>query len=133
MSISARSSLLIPSPPPPPPEALDTAVPGTAVAPRTLEEARLQVAQQVRRTLYPAFAAGLPAGDVIAVNAPWRTRSGSEEYLWVEVSGWRGDAITGHLATEPVDVAGLHKGDPVTVRQDEIYDFVWKHADGRRD
>jgi hypothetical protein len=116
-----------------PDKALPAELPASPNPITTLDDARVAVRNDLARRLKPAFDAGLPEGEVIAVNAPWTTRSGGSEYLWVELSSWRGDALVGRLATEPAEVAGLHKGDPVTVRQDEVYDYVWKHADGTRE
>jgi uncharacterized protein YegJ (DUF2314 family) len=104
---------------------------GAAPAARTLAEAR----EQVRAALVSyeaAWAQGLPAGDHFAVSAPFTTGQGGAEYLWIEVSRWGRGEITGTLATEPAGVVGLHKGDEVVVREGDVYDFVYKRADGQK-
>ncbi|REN17115.1 DUF2314 domain-containing protein, partial [Mycobacterium tuberculosis] len=63
--------------------------------------------------LREAFAKGLQPGEYILVKAPFTTRDGGNEWMWVEVARWNGDAIEGLLKNEPVDVPGLHAGQMV--------------------
>jgi uncharacterized protein YegJ (DUF2314 family) len=100
--------------------------------PRTLQEARAEVQRRLQ-ALKPVFDAGLPPGDLLAVEAPFRTSRGSTEYLWVEVNAWTGSSIAGVVGVDPGDVPGLRKGSQVAVRQSEVYDYVVKHADGSRE
>lgn len=122
----AVASLALPAeaaPPPPPPSG----------APRTLAEAKAQVQKELAGRIRAAFAAGLPAGDKFAVSAPFSTRGGGKEYLWIEVERWTDQNLVGVLVTQPTAVEGLQKGDKVSLRQDDILDYVWKHADGSRE
>lgn len=112
---------LVPAPPPPP----------APIAPATLDEARAAV-REALVTLESAWAAGFPAGDVLAVCVPFTTRSGGKEYLWVEVTRWQEGGLSGHLATEPNAVDALHKGDSLNVRQSDIFDYVYRRADGTK-
>ena len=100
--------------------------------PATLAEARAAVAQALV-ALGPAWSGGLPPGDVLAVSTAFPTPDGGKEYLWVEVTGWLPGELTGRVGTEPDHVAGLTKGDEVKVRQEAIFDYVYKHADGRKE
>ncbi|MSQ03605.1 MAG: DUF2314 domain-containing protein [Myxococcales bacterium] len=129
-----------PEPGPRAPERVETSPEGPALAipaadtsavPTTLEAAR----EAVRRalvTLESRWRAGLPPGDVLAVSAPFPTRAGPQEYLWIEISGWQEGGISGRLATEPYDVPGLHRGDRVTVPTAQVYDYVLRRADGQK-
>ncbi|MBM4368946.1 MAG: DUF2314 domain-containing protein [Deltaproteobacteria bacterium] len=102
-------------------------------APTTLAEARAAVRAAVGGPLRDAFARGLADNEVIAVSVPFRTRNGGTEYLWVEVDRWEERGMGGRLATEPLDVNGLHEGDSVAINMVDIYDYVWKRADGSKE
>ena len=102
-----------------------------APPPTSLAEARRAVQHDLAE-LEHRFSEGLPTGDRIAVSAPFTTRQGGTEYLWVEVNRWSGDEVRGTLATEPSAVEGLHAGDGVVVPQDRLYDYVYRHADGTK-
>ncbi|MSQ03453.1 MAG: DUF2314 domain-containing protein [Myxococcales bacterium] len=117
------------APPPPDPPA---PAPAPAAPPSTLAEARAAVAQALV-ALGPTWAGGLPRGDTLAVSTAFTTREGGKEYLWVEVTDWKGGELSGRLATEPAQVEGLRKGDEVNVRLEAIFDYVVKHADGRKE
>lgn len=124
-SVAEPPSLALPANTPPAPAPIG--------APKNLDEARAQVRQQLAGRLKTAWQAGLAKGDVLALNVPFPTPKGSKEYLWLEVDSWNGETLTGKLATAPSAVAGLKKGDKVSVRQDDVFDYVWKHADGSRE
>jgi uncharacterized protein YegJ (DUF2314 family) len=47
------------------------------------------------------------------------------EWMWVVVSAIKGEAIQGKLGNTPVEVRGLHVGDPVTIQASEIGDWVY--------
>ncbi len=106
--------------------------PSTGPAPRSLAEARAQVRASLV-TYEAAWAAGLPGGDHFAISAPFTTGTGGQEYLWIEVARWSGGELSGPLVTAPNGVVGLQPGDEVVVREDDVYDYVYKHADGRKD
>lgn len=107
--------------------------PAAAAAPASLADARRQVQARLAGPLYDAFSRGLAPGEVIAVSVPFRTRSGGTEYLWVEVDRWDARGMGGRLATEPYDVSGLRRGDSVAVSPTEVYDYVYKRADGTKE
>lgn len=101
--------------------------------PTNLDEAVAYARARLAREVGPAFRAGLPAGEVVAVKVPFRTRAGTHEYMWVELTEWDGSLLTGRLANDPRDVPGMRKGDVVRVNEAEIWDYVWKRADGTRE
>ncbi len=105
--------------------------PSRPSAPTTLDEARAAVRESLV-TLESAWAAGFPPGDVLAVCVPFTTASGGKEYLWVEVTRWQEGGLSGRLATEPSAVPGLHQGDTLNVRQADIFDYVYRRADGSK-
>ena len=50
--------------------------------------------------LKEAFRKGLPTGEHIDLKAPFETSSG-HEWMWVEVTGWMDQKVTGLLENEP--------------------------------
>ena len=83
--------------------------------------------------LRDAFAKGLQPGEYILVKAPFTTRDGGNEWMWVEVAKWNGDTIEGLLKNEPVDVPSLHAGQMVKVSQAKVFDYARRHPDGREE
>ena len=82
-------------------------------------------------SLRDAFNKGLQPGEYILVKAPFKTRTGTNEWMWVEVLGWAGDSITGLLRNDPVDVDDLRAGQTVRVSQREVFDYLRQQPDGR--
>jgi uncharacterized protein YegJ (DUF2314 family) len=76
------------------------------------------------------FRKGPPPGEHLLVKAPFKTPDGGNEWMWVEVTQWDGNRITGILENDPVDVRDLKSGATVTVDQRELFDYVCRHADG---
>lgn len=81
--------------------------------------------------LREAFNRGLRPGEYILVKAPFRLANGGTEWMWVEVSAWSGDVITGLLKNEPANIPSLHAGQQVTVSQRELFDYSRHFPDGR--
>ena len=79
--------------------------------------------------LREAFNKGLQPGEYILVKAAFARRGGNE-WMWVEVTRWAGDAIDGLLKNEPVDVPGLHAGQMVKVSQAKVFDYIRRYPDG---
>lgn len=120
------------APPSAPQSASDVAAAPTP-APRTLADVRAAAAERLEKVVHPAWDQGLPANATIAVSAPFTTRKGGTEYIWVELRDWSGGAMSGVLVNEPYDANGLHKGDVVSVQQDQVYDYIWRFGDGSRE
>ena len=79
-----------------------------------------------------AFRAGLPLGERIIVKAPFKTDDGSIEWMWVGVTGWTGEVLTGRLENEPYQVKALHLGAKVDVKQASVADYVWIDGTGKK-
>lgn len=77
--------------------------------------------------LQKSFAAGLQPGEFIQVKAPFATPNGDREWMWVEISGWKGDKIKGLLENEPFNIKSLHAGQKVEVRQEEVFDYIHEY------
>ncbi len=76
------------------------------------------------------FNNGLSPGEFIQLKAPFKTPEGGNEWMWVEVLSWKGNAITGLLKNEPHNIPGLRGGAEVVVVQNEIFDYIRNYPDG---
>jgi uncharacterized protein YegJ (DUF2314 family) len=83
--------------------------------------------------LREAFRRGLKPGEYIQVKAPFATPDGGNEWMWVEVTSWEGDAISGLLKNEPANIPSLHGGQMVKVSQSKVFDYIRRDADGREE
>lgn len=76
------------------------------------------------------FASGAPQLEQLTVKAPFKTRSGGNEWMWVEVVRWNGSTIQGVLQNDPYEVPGLKAGARVEVEESSIFDYIYRRADG---
>jgi len=83
--------------------------------------------------LQRSLAQGLAPGEYILVKAPFATPQGGQEWMWVEVTAWKGDVITGMLKNEPFNIPTLHGGQQVRVSQAQVFDYIRRFADGREE
>ena len=83
--------------------------------------------------LREAFRRGLQPGEYIQVKAPFATPDGGNEWMWVEVTSWDGDVISGLLRNEPANIPGLHAGQMVKVSQSKVFDYIRRDANGHED
>jgi uncharacterized protein YegJ (DUF2314 family) len=80
---------------------------------------------------YSRFNAGLKPGELILVKAPFNTRTGGNEWMWVEISHWKNHSIRGILENDPELVPDLHAGEVVEVREEDVFDYIHKYPNGR--
>ncbi|MBU9358797.1 DUF2314 domain-containing protein [Burkholderia multivorans] len=96
--------------------------------------AALRAASERARAQLPAlqqaFQRGLAPGEQLQVKAPFTTRDGSREWMWIEVTEWKGDRIKGMLRNEPRNVPGMKAGQMVEARQSELFDYLRVFPDG---
>ena len=78
----------------------------------------------------PRFAKGVPVGEQLIVKAPFRSKSDHVEWMWVDVIKWRGGDLTGNLDNDPVHVENLKLGSKVTVKVDDVADYMHVAKDG---
>jgi uncharacterized protein YegJ (DUF2314 family) len=81
--------------------------------------------------LHVAFDKGLAPGEYIQVKAPFKTVSGGNEWMWVEVIRWKGDSIEGLLTNDPFEIPSMHAGQEVEVSERDVFDYMRHYADGR--
>ena len=92
--------------------------------------------QRARRNLAAlkeAINAGLSPGEFIQVKAPFDTPDGGREWMWVEVTSWKGDKIRGLLKNEPFNIPDLHGGQVVEVPETDVFDYIRKFPDGTQE
>ncbi|MDP5239675.1 DUF2314 domain-containing protein [Uliginosibacterium sp. 31-16] len=101
----------------------------------TKHDAALKAASERARAQLPAlqkaFARGLAPAEQIHVKAPFATRDGGREWMWVEITEWKGEQIKGMLRSDPRQIPGLKAGQMVEVRQSELFDYLRVFPDGR--
>jgi uncharacterized protein YegJ (DUF2314 family) len=98
------------------------------------DEALLEASRKARDKLpelHRAFSAGLQPGEFIQLKAPFQTPDGGNEWMWVEVVSWKADDIKGLLENEPSNVPGLHGGQVVHVREEDVFDYIRHYPDNR--
>lgn len=83
--------------------------------------------------LQKAFNEGLKPGEYITVKAPFTTDDGSREWMWVEVYKWKDNQIRGLLENEPLNVSHLHAGQTVTVKEEDLFDYIHYFPDGHKE
>lgn len=93
-------------------------------------EAASRAARRKLPDLRADFNAGLEPGEFIMLKAPFKTKDGGREFMWVEVMSWNGDRIKGLLKNEPEHVPELHAGQSVDIAEHDVFDFIRKRADG---
>lgn len=131
----ATPSPVPPSPVPPSP-ATPSPVSPSPVPPSPvsdLDSAHRMAITRLDTVVRDAWASGLPEGDVVAVSVPFKTRDGGNEFMWVELRTWEGTSMSGVLVNQPYNVENLRKGDMVNVSFQQVFDYIWKHADGTRE
>ena len=79
------------------------------------------------------FNAGLQPGELIEVKAPFKTPDGGNEWMWVEISSWKGNLIRGVLKNEPFNIPDLHSGQVVEIWQGDVFDYIREYPDKRRE
>jgi uncharacterized protein YegJ (DUF2314 family) len=78
------------------------------------------------------FRAGFRSGEVLHVKHGFPTDGTGHEYMWIVVTGWEEDGrIHGHLANDPQYRRDLRAGQAVEIGEDEVYDWLIVHTDGR--
>lgn len=50
--------------------------------------------------------------------------------MWVEVQRWHGDSLVGVLDNEPYYIKNLKRGDVVTVKEGDLFDWMIQLRDG---
>lgn len=74
---------------------------------------------------------GLAPGEYYLVKAPFKTPSGDNEWMWVEIISWENEkTLTGLLKNQPYHIPTLKAGEEVTINISDIFDYIHKLPDG---
>ncbi len=88
-------------------------------------------AQASFETFWTAYLAASPGTGRFAVKVGLPTRAGGTEHIWVTDLARTGDALTGTLGNEPVDLRDYSAaGETVSFRLMDVTD--WGYAEGNR-
>lgn len=95
---------------------------------RELEAARVRALAAFLK-LKRSFARRKP-GTQLQAKAPFTTDSGGVEWMWCDVTGWKGTKVQGVLANEPFEVSGLEIGAHVEFEESAVFDYILTRPDG---
>ena len=98
------------------------------------DDEELQAASDRARAELPRlaemFRKGLDPQYALLVKLPFGGNSGDTEFMWVEVTAWKGEEITGILQNDPYYVQDLHAGDRVTGNEADVFDYLLNTPNG---
>lgn len=77
------------------------------------------------------FRAGFQSGEVLQVKHGFPLENAGHEYMWIAVTGWNDGRIKGTLSNDPQYRPDLRAGQKVEIGEDEVYDWLVSHTDGR--
>jgi len=77
-----------------------------------------------------AFHAQKPGTKDFYVKKPYKTPSGGQEHMWIEVQEEQDRVLVGVIANEAEETREVKMGQKVSLTASEISD--WKYQDGRR-
>ncbi|HEX9733517.1 MAG TPA: DUF2314 domain-containing protein [Thermoanaerobaculia bacterium] len=80
--------------------------------------------------LYDTFQQGLAPGESFLVKGPFEGPGGTQEWMWVEVVEWSDGRIRGLLMNEPRFAEGVEHGSSVTMKEADVFDYIFVHSDG---
>lgn len=93
-------------------------------------EAEVERERAALMLLKPLIQKGLQPKERVAVKGPFRTSSGGNEWMWVDVVRWDGLTIFGVLQNDPRSVPGLKAGAMVEVLESTVFDYIHLRPDG---
>jgi uncharacterized protein YegJ (DUF2314 family) len=99
----------------------------------THDDELLQASERAKARLpelMNVFIKGLEPGYSLLLKLPFKTDSGGREWMWIEVTKWKGDYIEGILQNEPYEISNLKTGAIVTGSQQDVFDYILNKPDG---
>ena len=63
------------------------------------------------------------------VKKPFETANGNE-WMWIEVTQWEGEQMTGVLQNDPYEIPDLKAGAVVIFSESEVFDYILYKPDG---
>lgn len=108
---------------------LSTKVYGPA-DPQALEQASREAVRELMTLWKPEYQKGLKPGESLLVKAAFR-KGDHTEWMWLEVTDWRGREVTGLLLEDADLIAEFKGGQKVTVDEADLFDFLLR-SDARQ-
>lgn len=79
------------------------------------------------------FLAGLPLNTHLLIKFPFDSQDGQREWMWVEITKWKGDNIDGLLQNDPRFVMTLKAGQKVSKNINDMFDYILYKPDGSQE
>jgi len=76
------------------------------------------------------FRLGLPVGHTLFVKHGFPVNDELREFMWIGVTEWAGGTVRGRLSNAPSSRRDLRAGQLVTIREDEVFDWMIVWPDG---
>jgi hypothetical protein len=93
--------------------------------------AKIQAARAGLPGVRKRFLAPRPAAEEYYVKFACSVEGAGVEYLWLKVSGWDDQGVTGTLLTEPALAKQFTAGQPLRVADPEVVDWMIRGAGGQ--
>ncbi|WP_396601423.1 DUF2314 domain-containing protein [Algibacter sp. R77976] len=97
-----------------------------------LEEASERAKTKIPE-LKKQFLGGLPVNSHLLIKFPFESTDGQREWMWVEITKWKGDNIDGLLQNEPRLVLDLKAGQKVSKNINTMFDYILFKPDGSQE
>lgn len=101
--------------------------------PTTADAARAAMRARFDGHVRAAFQAGLPPGGKLAVCVPFPNPDGSREFLWIEVTAWQGDTLSGTVVSTPTRTRAVTRGQRTDTTAAAVFDYLLRNPDGSRE
>lgn len=98
--------------------------------PQALEQASREAVRELMTLWKPEYQKGLKPGESLLVKAAFR-KGDHTEWMWLEVTDWRGREVTGLLLEDADLIAEFKGGQKVTVDEADLFDFLLR-SDSRQ-
>lgn len=83
--------------------------------------------------LQKLFLAGLPLNTHLLIKFPFESEDGQREWMWVEITKWKGEKVDGLLQNDPRFVMTLKAGQKVTKNINDMFDYILYKPDGSQE
>lgn len=89
-------------------------------------DAEMNRAMQKAKDSIDEFIKQLPdrKGRFFSIKTPLRDSLGGSEHIWVSVKSYSNGVFSGKLDNDPLNLPGMHLGDPIDVKKEDIDDWV---------
>ena len=94
-----------------------------------------QASERARKAFFAKvadFRRGFAPNERLLIKMGFKVPGGTE-YMWVEVTGWQADVVEGVLANDSYYDKALVEGKLVTVKLDDVYDYIHYKPDGTQE